>query len=128
MSQDSKVVRLALPPVSKEYVEGLRKEAEVARSKYLLLNDACVKAEKEYLKTLQRFKDLDYQLALVDGRLKKLDSASSKKKEKKMPELSLDQIKSIANKLGINIPSNEDEEGESETLELVEEVENEEEI
>jgi NADH dehydrogenase/NADH:ubiquinone oxidoreductase subunit G len=103
MNEQSNVVRMALPPVTKEFVEGLRKEAETAYTKYLLLKDSTEKAEREYLKKSQRFRDLDYQLALVDGRLKKVQPKVETKK-KKIPKLSLEQLREIAITLGVKIP------------------------
>ena len=103
MNEQSNVVRMALPPVTKEFVEGLRKEAETAYTKYLLLKDSTEKAEREYLKKSQRFRELDYQLALVDGRLKKVQPKVETKK-KKIPQLSLEQIKEVAIMLGIKLP------------------------
>ena len=103
MNQQSNVIKLELPDVSNEFVESLRKEAEIAYTKYLLLKDSANKAEKDYLKKSQRFRELDYQLALVDGRLKKVQPKVETKK-KKMPELSLEQLREIAITLGVKIP------------------------
>ncbi|MBE3140252.1 MAG: hypothetical protein IMZ53_06685, partial [Thermoplasmata archaeon] len=64
---------------------------------------------------------LDYQLALTDGRLKKIP-AQGEHKEKKQPELTLDQLKSIAETLGVNITIEEPQEVSEEVQELEEEV------
>lgn len=129
MNEQSNVVRMALPPVTKEFVEGLRKEAETAYTKYLLLKDSTEKAEREYLKKSRRFRDLDYQLALVDGRLKKVQPKVETKK-KKIPQLSLEQLKEVAAILGVKIPVEvhdeeieelENQEPEFETVESTEE-------
>lgn len=104
--------------VTKEQVDILQKEAELAYQKLSLLKDAYFKAESDYIKKLSAFKNLDHRLALIDGRLKKIPP-SSERKVKKQPELTLDQLKSIASKLGFDLTS-VDEVGE------VEEEENEE--
>lgn len=88
--------------VTKEQVELLRKEAEVSYQKYSLLRDAYTKAESDYFKKSRRFQNLDHELALIDGRLKKIPS-SGERKEKKQPELTLDQLKAIAEKLGFDL-------------------------
>ena len=102
----------ALPPVTKEFVEGLRKDAEIAYTKFKLLQDQAVKAETEYLEKSDRFKRLDYELAKIDGRMQRIPEKV--KKLKAQPELSLDDILLIAAKLGIKIvedePTDEDEE------------------
>ena len=81
-----------------------KKEAACSYKKFSLLKDLYQKAEKDYFDKSKRFQSLDYQLALVDGRLKKIESHANEKKEKKQPELTLDQLKDIAMKLGIQIP------------------------
>ena len=129
MNQQSNVIKLELPDVSKEFVESLRGEAEIAYTKYLLLKDSANKAEKDYLKKSQRFRELDYQLALVDGRLKKVQPKVETKK-KKIPQLSLEQLKEVAAILGVKIPVEvhdeeieelENQEPEFETVESTEE-------
>lgn len=89
--------------MDKETVKRAQREAEEAYTKLALLKDAYWKAEADYVKKVSRFRNFDYELALVDGRLKKLPPQEGKK-EKKPPELTLDQLKSIAAKLGIQIP------------------------
>ena len=88
--------------MDKQSVDLMQKEAEEAFVKLSLLKDAYYKAESDYLKKLNRFRSADYSLALTDGRLKKIPAAGEKK-EKKQPELTLDQIKGIAEKLGIHL-------------------------
>jgi hypothetical protein len=102
--------------MDKESVNQLQKEAEEAFVKLSLLKDAYYKAESDYLKKLSRFRNADYSLALIDGRLKKIP-AQGERKEKKQPELTLDQIKGIAEKLGIQLTVTQEE--------VEEEVENE---
>jgi hypothetical protein len=82
-------------------VDDARKEASEAYIKMSLLKDAALKAEADYLKKLNRFRSYDYELAQTDGRLKKLPP-QGERKTKKQPELSLDQLRVIAEKLGFN--------------------------
>ena len=107
--------------MDKETVDRTRKEAEKAWIKLSILKDAYFKAEAEYIKKLSRFRNFDYELALTDGRLKKIP-ARGERKQKKQPELTLEQIRYIANKLGVNI-SVENEEPETEEEMEVEEDE-----
>jgi len=97
---------------SQEQVNELRKEAEKAYLIYANLKEQYLSAEKDWLKKSHRFRDADYKKALVDGRLRRIESVL-RIKETKSPELSLEQIKTIANKLGINI-----------TIENTEEIDN----
>lgn len=90
--------------LSKEHVLELQKEAEASYIAYLTTKDAYDKASEEYLKKSRRFKEADYQLALVDGRLKKIPSVGEKK-EKKQPEITIEQLTEIAEKLGIQVSS-----------------------
>lgn len=92
--------------MDKETVDGLRTETERLYTKYHLLKDLAEKAEKEYLKKSAEFKKADYKLAEEDGRLKKIP-ASGKKGKREPIELTLDQLKSIAEKLGIDLNSME---------------------
>ena len=86
---------------TQEQVNELRREAEKAYLIYANLKEQYLSAEKDWLKKSRRFRDADYKKALVDGRLRRIESVS--RKETKSPELSLEQIKAIADKLGINI-------------------------
>lgn len=94
---------------TKEQVLELRKACEEFYAKYHLLKEQFEEAEKEYFSRLERFKTADYQLALVDGRLKRLPP-SIERKEKKQPELTMAQLTEIAEKLGIKVTINEDQE------------------
>ena len=94
--------------MTKEIVDQARKEAEVAYTKYALLKEAYVKAENDYLHKSRRFQNFDRELAETDGRLKKLPP-QGQRKEKKQPELTVDQLRKIAATLGINIAVDEDE-------------------
>ena len=99
--------------MTKETVDQARKEAGDAYSRLQKLKPLYEAAERDYLNKSRVFQDLDYQLALTDGRLKKIPSPSDKvTKEKKQPELTLDQLKSIAATLGVNITIEEPEGGE----------------
>jgi hypothetical protein len=111
--------------MTKEQVDQAQKEAEVAYQKLSLLKDAYFKAESDYIKKVNHFRNLDHQLALIDGRLKKIPS-SAERKQKKLPELTLDQLKSIAAKLGVNITECEietEEEPDEETVAAIMEEE-----
>ena len=105
--------------LSKEGVQELRKEAELAYTKFHLLKEAYEKASVEYLKKSKNFQEADYQLALEDGRLKKLP-AQGERKEKKQPELTIEQLRGIAAKLGIKIPDADEDENEEEDDKLSE--------
>jgi len=110
--------------MDKETVERAQKEAEEAYTKLSLLKDAYFKAEADYVKKCARFRNFDYELAQIDGRLKKV-TPSTAKKEKKQPELTLDQLKAIAQKLGFNLNNIEEpkEEVDEETIEAIMEEE-----
>jgi hypothetical protein len=101
--------------VTKEQVDALQKEAEVAYQKLSLLKDAYYKAESEYIKKLNRFRELDHHLALIDGRLKKVPPGGERK-VKKQPELTLEQLKTIAEKLGFDLTSVDEPEEENEEV------------
>ena len=103
--------------MDKETVDRTRKEAEESWTKMSLLKDAYLKAESDYIKKLSRFKNFDYELAQTDGRLKKIPS-STQRKEKKQPELTLEQLKSIAATLGVNITIENEEPEPEEDLEV----------
>ena len=94
--------------MDKETVYRARKDAEVAYTKFALLKDAYLKAEVDYLHKSRRFQNFDRELAETDGRLKKLPP-QGQRKEKKPPELTVDQLRKIAATLGINIAVDEDE-------------------
>ena len=100
--------------MDKETVDRVRKEAEEAYLVYANLKETYIIAEADWLKKSRRFRSFDYELALTDGRLKKIPPGGHK--EKKQPELTLEQLKSIAMTLGVNITIEEPEE-ESEVIE-----------
>lgn len=91
---------------TQEKVNELRKEAEEAYLIYANLKEQYLSAERDWLKKSRRFKDADYKKALVDGRLRKIPP-SMRKEDKKVPELTLEQLQSIAARLGINITVDE---------------------
>lgn len=88
--------------MDKETVDRCRKESEEAYLIYSNLKEQYLEAERDWLKKSRRFRNFDYQLALTDGRLKKIPPGGEKK-EKKAPELTLEQLQTIAAKLGVNI-------------------------
>ena len=110
--------------MDKETVDQARKGAEEAWTKFSLLKDAFLKAETDYVKKVNRFRNFDYELAQIDGRLKKIPP-TQKREPKKQPELTLDQLKTIAAKLGVNISVEEPEEESEEMQEMEEEITNE---
>jgi hypothetical protein len=107
--------------MDKETVDLARKESEEAYLIYANLKATYLSAEQDWLKKSRRFKDFDYQLALVDGRLKKIPSGGEHK-EKKQPELTLEQLKSVIAKLGVNLVIEEPQEIIEEVLEITEEL------
>ena len=88
--------------MDKETVDRTRKEAEKAWTKMSLLKEVYFKAEAEYIKKLSRFRNFDYELALTDGRLKKIP-AREKRGVKKQPELTMEQLRSVAATLGVTL-------------------------
>ena len=105
---------------ARKVVSEARKVVEASFIKMSLLKDAFYKSEKDYIKKLEQFKTMDYELALKDGRFKKLPS-QGERKEKKQPQLTLDQLKSIAEKLGFDLSS-------IDRIDDIKEVDNEKEI
>jgi hypothetical protein len=105
--------------MDKSTVDQARKEAEEAYTKVSLLKDAYWKAESDYIKKAARFRNFDYELAQTDGRLKKIPS-STQRKPQKQPELTIDQLKAIAMKLGFDLTTIEEPEEENEeTIEAI---------
>lgn len=94
--------------MDQETVNRCRKEAEESYLVYANLKEQYLEAEKDWLKKSRRFRSFDYELALTDGRLKKIPSGGEKK-VKKAPELTLEQLKSIAATLGVSISVEEPE-------------------
>ena len=64
--------------MDKETVDQARKEADEAWTKFALLKDAYLKAESDYCKKQTKFRNFDYELALIDGRFKKVPSPEDK--------------------------------------------------
>jgi len=89
--------------ITKEQVEEAKKAAGIAYTKYKLLSDAFRAAEREYFEKSKEFQKLDYDLAMTDGRLKKVQPGESGTRRRKQPELTLDQLKAIAEKLGFDL-------------------------
>lgn len=107
--------------MDKETVDSCRKEAEAAYTIYHEIEGRYLIAQADYLKKSRRFRSFDYELALTDGRLKVIPPGGERK-EKKQPELTLEQLKNIAATLGVNITVEEPEE-ESELLIDFEDIE-----
>jgi integrase len=103
--------------MDKETVDKARVEAERAYVTLSNLRELTSRAEMKYVKLSRRFQDYDRQLALVDGRYKVLPPHEGKKKPKKEPELTIEQIMSIAQKLGVRLTTEEPVEVDDELLE-----------
>lgn len=108
---------------TQEQVNELRREADLAYLVYANIKEQYQSAETDWLKKSRRFKDADYKLALVDGRLKKIASTQPKKL-KEPPTLTLEQLKSIAATLGVSITVEEPEENEEVIETIAEETSN----
>jgi len=92
--------------MDKEIVAQAKREAEEAYSIYINIKKDYLSAESDWVKKLEKFKKLDYQLALTDGRFKRYSFKEYKQKEykqKEPPNLTLEQIQGILSKLGINL-------------------------
>jgi hypothetical protein len=95
--------------MDKETVDCLRKESEEAYKVLVNAREVYKLAENTYQKKNDRYMKADYELALVDGRLKKLPAHIPGMKGAPKPiNLTLEQIRGIAKVLGVSI----DEEGE----------------
>jgi len=88
--------------MDRETVDRARREADNAFKRLQVLKPLYEAASRDYLKKSKVFRDLDYQLALEDGRLKKIPSLRERK-EKKQPELTLEQLRTIAALVGVDI-------------------------
>ena len=108
--------------MDRETVDRTRREAEKAWTKLSILKDAYFKARADYIKKLSRFKNFDHELALTDGRLKKIP-ARGERKQKKQPELTMEQLRSIAATLGVNISAENEEPETEEEMEVEEDEE-----
>ena len=82
-------------------------EASAAYTKYAEVKKIYDQAEREWVSAQKEFEQLDYQLALIDGRRTILPPQVSGKKVAKQPMLTLEQIKEIAKKLGIQVSVDE---------------------
>ena len=103
--------------MDKETVDLTRKEAEEAFEVYIKAKKVYEEAANHYMKLNRRFQSFDYELALTDGRLKVYKTAQPK--EVKPATLSLLQLQSIAEALGIKLdPEQEDNYTEEESEEI----------
>ena len=90
--------------MDKETVDKVKEELKCAYTKYSLIKIKFLEAEAEWLKKKKVFERYDYELALIDGRTKIMPPAGQKKVPVTKPvELSLDQILSVAARLGVSI-------------------------
>ena len=104
--------------VTKENVSLVRIEANIAYTKYNNLKQIYLAAQKDWEEKKRIFEDLDYQLALIDGRLNVIPP--KQRGVKKPAVLSLAQIEHIASVLGISLDLEKDKEDE-EDEEVIEE-------
>lgn len=102
--------------MDRETVDNARKELKDAYTKYEILKISFLEAEGEWMKKKKIFEKYDYELALEDGRRTILPPAGTKKTPAKPVELTLEQIKSIANTLGISIEEEKPEVEEDEEI------------
>ena len=86
----------------------LKSKVIQARSKLLIIETKYREVKEEYDKTAEEWKaavreleDYDYEQSQVDGRTKTIPKGQ--KASKAVKDLTLDQIKSIANKLGVSL-------------------------
>ena len=108
----------------KQSTYAAQKDAEEAWVHYRMVEDCCKKALEEYHVKLKVYRVLDKQLAEVDGRLIKLPPSGPKeRKTQKQPELTLDQLKEIAKKLGVSVIEETDPSS-GDLTDLVEQFEN----
>jgi hypothetical protein len=96
--------------MDKDTVDKARADAERAYVTLSNLRELTARAETNYIKLSRRFQDYDRQLALTDGRYKVLPPQGEKKQQKRVPELTVEQILSIAQKLGVQLTTEEPEE------------------
>ena len=97
--------------MDKETVDKAKEMAGAAYKRLQCLKPLYEAAERDYAKKSQIFQDLDLELAQTDGRLKKIPPGG-RRAPRGMPELTLEQLKDIAAKLGVNISVEEPEEEE----------------
>ncbi len=90
--------------MDKETLDKARSERDEAYKVYSELKELYLEAEANWLMKKKVFEKYDYELALIDGRLKKLPA---KHKEEKPIVLTLDQIERIASALGVSIEKEE---------------------
>jgi len=100
--------------MNQETVDRLEKEVGTAYKAFKIAEKVYREKELDYCKKSRRFMQADYELALTDGRLKKIPPKV--KKEPKPFEMSLNQIKAIADKLGINLTIEQPEQIEVEII------------
>ena len=103
--------------MDKTTVDAVRVDAERAYIIYANLKKQFEEAQLTYIRLSRKFQDYDHCLALTDGRLKKIPP-STQRKPKKQPELTLEQLKSIAATLGVNITIEDEEPEPEEELEV----------
>lgn len=97
--------------MNKETVDRCRKDAEAAYIVYHELEIRYLAAQVDYLKKRKRFQAFDYELALTDGRLKKIPEHQRQKKKK---ELTLIDVQRIAEILGVNLTEEKEDESKEE--------------
>ena len=96
--------------MDQETVDQARKEAGEAYIVFEKAMKAYEAASTDWLRKKGIFQNLDYQLAMTDGRFKVIPPGQ--KKEKKPATLTLEQIQNIADILGIKIEEEDEDNAE----------------
>ncbi|MBU2395678.1 MAG: hypothetical protein KKH70_20280 [Gammaproteobacteria bacterium] len=89
--------------MDQETVNRCRREAEEAYIIFSDLRDKAAKAEEDYLKKSRRFSNFDYELAMTDGRFKRVKAWEKNDKVVKQPEMTMEQLLHVAQILGIKL-------------------------
>jgi hypothetical protein len=90
--------------MDKETVEKLRQEAKDAYKDLKEIESIYLERKRLYCEKSQRFMQADHELAMEDGRYKKLPSkAHGPTSRTKLDKLTMQQIYSLAKKLGVNL-------------------------
>lgn len=93
--------------VTKDEVNSALNAAREAYMTYTSLRDQAEKAGAIYYEKSRVFQELDRQLAMVDGRFKKVETKD--KKLKKEYNFTMEQLKAIADILNVNLEGREED-------------------
>ena len=90
--------------MDKETVERLKEETSNVYKEFKEAEAVYKEKQKIYFEKSQRFMQADHELAMEDGRYKKLPSkAHGPTSRTKLDKLTMQQIYSLAKKLGVNL-------------------------